>query len=123
MVIEIDLVPPSMNTMYPTSRQGRRYLSKKGKEFKEHVQYHLLSMINKGEIKSFGEGRVATFYEFHFRGKRKRDTSNYVKAMEDSLTGFLFEDDEQVDELGAKRFYYAEYDHTIIKIHELKEVA
>ncbi len=120
MIIELDLVPPSMNTMYPTSRQGRRYLSKKGKEFKEHVQFNLMRLLNTGEIKSFGDARVTTSYEFHFRGKRKRDTSNYIKAMEDSLTGFLFEDDEQVDELSAKRFYHSTYDHTIININELK---
>jgi len=121
--IEIDEVPPTMNTMYPTSRQGRRYLSKKGKEFKEYVQFHLLNLINTKRIKPFGDKRVCMYYEFHFKGKRKRDTSNYVKAMEDSFTGLLFDDDEQVDDFRAKRFYHAEYNHTVIKAYELKEVA
>jgi Holliday junction resolvase RusA-like endonuclease len=108
MIIKIDVRPISVNAFW--GRQGNRtYVSAKGKEWREYIQYHLIK--HKPTLDRFD-----VTYEFHFKGKRKLDTTNYIKPLEDTLTGFIWEDDEQCDVVTAKRFYNATHDYVIIKI-------
>lgn len=116
--LEIDLAPPSINSFYG-NRGHRKYITHKGREFKTYVETSMYHLVKPGGKTVFGDARVKTDYEFHFRGKRKRDTTNYIKPMEDCLSGIIFDDDEQVDEMSAKRFYYAEYNHILITITKL----
>ena len=120
--IEIGEVPPSVNAMYRHSKFGV-YMTPKGREFKEYVQLSLKNLVRAGKIAPYSDERLKVEYEFHFKGKRKRDTDNYIKSIQDCLEGILFDNDEQIEELTAKRFYHAEYNHTVIKAYELKEVA
>lgn len=104
-------VPPSINGYYRHAGKNR-YITKKGREFKEYVEW----AIKAQNIRSLGEARLKITYDFHFRGTRKRDTGNYIKVIEDCLSGILFDDDEQVDELVARRHYNAEENMTEIII-------
>lgn len=109
--VQIDLRPISTNAFW--GRQGNRtYVSAKGKEWREFIQYHLVKYKP-------SPNRFKVSYEFHFKGKRKLDTTNYIKPLEDTLTGFIWIDDEQVDEVNAKRFYNATHDHVIITIEDV----
>ena len=105
-----------MNTMYPSGRNKRRYLSKRGKEFKQYVQFALKNWINTKRLTHLGDSRVEVHYEFYFKGKRKRDASNYVKATEDCLSGIIIDDDEQVDYFSVRRIYNAPRNYIIIEI-------
>ena len=118
MRIQIDVRPPSVNT-YKTFHSRGAYISKKGREFKEYVEMSLVSLKNEGVVTSFGDARLKVEYEFHFKGKRKRDVDNYIKPLQDCMEGILFDDDEQIDEINAKRFYHCEFDYIIVSIEKL----
>ena len=104
--IEVDLCPPSINTFYAHTGR-RRYLSNKGKEFKENMEAWLWQIKTRKDIPKFGEARLKIELSFYFKGIRKRDTDNYIKPMIDCLSGVLFDDDEQIDSVYAERFYNA----------------
>ena len=116
--IEIHEAPPSINTFYGHTGK-RRYVTKKGREFKEYIEWYLHKLKMEGRICDYSGFRLRIDYEFHFKGKRPRDTSNYIKVAEDCLSGILFDDDEQVDEVRAKRFYHAPENKVIITITNL----
>lgn len=112
--IEIDQAPPSINGYYGHTG-NRRYITNKGRAFKEYVEWELKS----ARIKSFGTARLKVEYEFHFKGKRKRDTGNYEKVCSDCLEGYLFDNDESIDELNLKRYYHCPETKVLITITEI----
>lgn len=88
--------PPSLNMMYPTNRQGRRFLSKRGAQFKKDVSVLAIRLpILKGEL--------AVKLKL-FRPKKIGDIDNYSKGVLDSLKGICFNDDSQITELHILRF-------------------
>ena len=111
--LEIDRAPPSINGMYRFSNRGM-YITKKGREFKNHIEAELMS----AKVKSFGDKRLKVDYEFHFKGIRKRDTDNYIKPTQDCLEGYIFDNDECIDEITAKRYYHCPETKVIITIQE-----
>jgi len=117
MIIELYEVPPSINGFYRHNKFGT-YITAKGREFKNYVEEYLKMLIEEGELTSFGDKRLRVEYTFCFKGKRKRDTGNYEKALSDCLEGILFDNDEQLDELNLRRLYHAPENKTIIKIYE-----
>jgi Holliday junction resolvase RusA-like endonuclease len=73
---------------------GRKFLSKKTKEFREKVQE--IAIDAKAKIP--GTPRLAIFYAFYPPDKRRRDIGNYEKQTTDALMeAGVFEDDEQID--------------------------
>jgi Holliday junction resolvase RusA-like endonuclease len=111
MRIQIDQRPISVNTFIKHSRRGA-YITPRGKEWREFVQYHLI------KYKPI-TNRLKVSYEFHFKGIRKLDVDNYIKPLQDTLEGFIYVNDEQIDEINAKKFYKATHDHVIIEIEKL----
>ena len=89
--------PPSMNSLYPSAKNGRRFLSKRGKDYQVAVKVALRGL-------SAPSGRLAYKAVMFPPDRRKRDLSNHLKALEDCLTkcGF-WEDDSLVDDLQATR--------------------
>ena len=72
---------------------GRKFLSKKTKQFREKVQEIVIN-ANSSKI----EGRLAVFYALYPPDKRRRDIGNYEKQTTDALMeAGLFDDDEQID--------------------------
>lgn len=118
--VEIYEAPPSQNGFW--SHTGKRkYITNRGREFKQYVELQLKSLVNQKKLYSFGDKRLAIDYEFFFRGKRKRDTSNYVKVVEDCFSGILFDDDEQVDYFTAKRYYNSETNMFRVRISVIED--
>ena len=92
MNVFINCIPPSVNHAYRAYR-GRVVLSKRAREFKEHVA----NSLPEDFIKISGKVRLAV--RFMFKDNRKRDIDNYLKVLLDSIKGICFDDDDQVYEL------------------------
>jgi Holliday junction resolvase RusA-like endonuclease len=80
---------PSENTLYPTNmKTGIRFLSKKGKNFKERatIAFHTLP--------KFPEKPLIVELVAYWRNMRRADMSNYHKAIGDALksSGHIIDD-------------------------------
>lgn len=89
--------PPQLNHLYTVAR-GRKILSTKGRQYKETVQ--MICMVKKvkpldGDVKV-----IACFY----RPRKSGDLDNVLKALLDSVKGYLWHDDKQVIEIHAYRY-------------------
>ena len=71
---------------------GRKFLSKKTKDFRERVQEVVI------DAKAKIDGRIAVFYAMYPPDKRRRDIGNLEKQTTDALMlAGVFDDDEQID--------------------------
>ena len=92
--------PPTANTMFPSNKTGRRFLSARGKAYRDEVYRRVLEAH--GIFKPFTEP-VSVLVELYPPDNRKRDIDNSFKALFDSLTySSVWMDDDQVKELHAR---------------------
>jgi crossover junction endodeoxyribonuclease RusA len=93
--------PPTLNHLYPTGKNGRRFLSNEGKAYHEAVAVELLRQhVPRSRI----AGRVELTLLLQPPDYRKRDVSNLVKIVEDCLTrAGVWMDDCQIDDLHVHR--------------------
>ena len=92
-MIKLTLPWPSSTNHSHHYGSGRKFLSKKTKQFREKVQEIVIN-ANSSKI----EGRIAVFYALYPPDKRRRDIGNYEKQTTDALMeAGLFDDDEQID--------------------------
>lgn len=92
-MIKLTLPWPSSTNHSHHYGSGRKFLSKKTKQFREKVQ-EIVIEANPSKI----EGRLAVFYALYPPDKRRRDIGNYEKQTTDALMeAGLFDDDEQID--------------------------
>lgn len=93
----IDLLlpwPPSVNH-YWGQVGNRRFIGKKGKEFRQHV---LQSCLDMGVAPL--EGRLAVHVSLNPPDRRKRDIDNILKALLDACEhAGCYASDSQIDEL------------------------
>jgi len=96
-VIELELPwPPTINN-YFGYHGSRRFVAKRGKDFREHVGILCMG-------KDLQVGRLKLYIEAYVPDKRKRDLDNVLKALLDALQhGGLFKDDSQIDDLHIVR--------------------
>ena len=89
--------PPTVNKMFPSGKSGRRFLSAKGKAYREEVKARVLEQH--GLTKPLTGPLIASVV-LTPPDRRKRDIDNYHKALFDSLgAAGVFEDDSQIEEL------------------------
>lgn len=88
--------PPSVNSYWLQSGK-RRYISKRGVEFKKAV----LGIC--GDIPGFGDQPIEVSIVLYPRDKRLLDIDNVCKAILDSMNGILYTDDQQVWKLSVER--------------------
>jgi Holliday junction resolvase RusA-like endonuclease len=98
-------LPPSVNNLYPT-RGGRRVKSEEYKQWIHDSGMHILS--KKRTFKKKGYKMPEPPYKFELRlffpDNRRRDASNYIKAVEDLVANMLgYDDKEHVELYVAKR--------------------
>ena len=96
--------PISTNSLYRYRCQGnfpRMYMTAKGKDLKEQYFYEAKSQWKKKPL----EGDVTVNVILYFGDKRKHDIDNYNKLVLDSLTGIVYFDDEQIQELNVIKQY------------------
>jgi crossover junction endodeoxyribonuclease RusA len=93
--------PPSLNHLYPTGRNGRRFLSKEGKAYHAAVVAELLRQrVPRNRIAD----RIELTLLIQPPDLRRRDISNLIKCVEDCLThAGVWVDDCQVDALHVYR--------------------
>lgn len=113
-VIKLTLpFPPALNNMYPTNKQGGRYLSQRGKDFKKAVS----DLFYFQKVPCF-EKDLAVKIEL-YRPKRIGDIDGYQKPIFDSLKGHCFVDDRQIVEMHIFRFDDAKNPRVEIEIREI----
>jgi len=88
--------PPSVNA-YWLQAGKRRYISKRGVDFKRAVH----EICDK--LTSFGDKPIEISIVLYPRDKRLLDIDNCCKAILDSMNGLMYDDDQQVWKLTVER--------------------
>lgn len=93
--------PPSANNLYPSAKNGRRFLSKIGKDYHAAVHACVLDQLRRYPKLAH---RIAVTYAVNPPDKRRRDAGNWEKILSDSLTqAGVWLDDSQIDDLRIVR--------------------
>ena len=77
------------------------YMNKAGKDLKTDYQWQVKSQYHGKPIK----GDIKMKVYLYFGTKRKCDIDNFNKILYDALTGILWEDDSQIQEVLTRKFY------------------
>jgi Holliday junction resolvase RusA-like endonuclease len=101
--VELTLpLPPSANNLYRNVPGKGRVLNKHGREYKQEVR--TLALMARPD---FFHGDVRFTMVVYFPDRRRRDLSNTLKIVEDSLKGIVYGDDSQVARIELTRRYDA----------------
>ncbi len=112
MKIEFPFSPPSLNNLFPTSRSGLRFKSKRYKEFIEMFGQYIPEIDPK-----LLEGDLRVEINFYFKDKRRHDIDNFSKAILDTLVHYgIIGDDNQITVLHLEKYYQKNDPLTVIEI-------
>lgn len=116
-MITLRPAPLSTNNIYKIASKPfpRVYMSKEGKELKESYQGQIKAFWGHGII----SGTVALYIKVYYGDKRKHDIDNGNKLLFDSLTGIVFKDDSQIEQLGITKYYDKEDPRVEIEVLDL----
>ena len=109
-------MPPSVNSLWINKPNGR-YKSKTGKIFEKTARSELK---NQFRYKPLVNG-LKVHIRLYFKDKRKRDIDNYNKAILDSMTKIIYEDDSQIEELNVKKLVGCGFNKVEIEVEEIFE--
>lgn len=118
-VITLTGEPKSTGHIYKHACRGRFptvYMSKDGKDLKESYKSQVKKQY-KGEVI---KGKIQTIIRLYFGTKRKQDIDNFNKILLDSLTGIVWEDDCQIEEMIVSKFYDKSNPRIEIEVTELQ---
>lgn len=91
--------PPSVNHSH-INAHGRRFPNKKALAYKSAVAEYVID----NRVPKLGDNRIELTITVCPPDRRRRDISNIIKILEDSLVDAgVFDDDEQVDVLLVQR--------------------
>lgn len=92
--------PPTVNSYYGTSRSGVKYITKKGRQFREMVEEGIMEQVGRMGM----DQPIHLEVVLHPPDGRRRDLDNYMKALLDACTvAGLWEDDVLIDQLVVLR--------------------
>ena len=115
--VELLGLPPTVNHLYRTSRNGIRYKTPQGKEW-QNVTASIMATA-KTNRKPYS-GDVALEVLFRTADRRRWDMDNRIKALQDCLAmAGVIEDDRQIQRLLVERQAAAQT-ATIVVVLELK---
>lgn len=95
--------PKSTQHIYGQTCRGGymvKYMTKEGKALKEDYQWQAKSQWKKKML----TGDLSISVSFFFGTKRKADIDNFSKILFDALTGIVWEDDSQIQEVTLRKF-------------------
>lgn len=95
-------MPPTTNLLYATVN-GRRVLSKAGREYKEQAGWQVLIAAKQAGLRIRPNDRMSLTLLAWFGDNRRRDLSNIIKVLEDSVAEALGFDDTRIDILHVER--------------------
>lgn len=110
-MIILDQLPPTTNGAYRIScRSGfaQMYLTAEAKAFKEEVGWLAKKL-------KCTDKPVKLEIWFYHKNKRRKDIDGSIKILMDSLNGYAYEDDSQVEELVVHK-WFAKKEQTKIEI-------
>jgi len=87
--------PPSVNRWTRALGRGRVVLTKEARDYKASIEERF-DRMNLPVPFYYEHEPLAVVYEVHPPDRRRRDLSNILKVLEDSLNGFLWTDDSQI---------------------------
>jgi len=91
-------IPPSVNQLYPSSKSGRRFKSKRYKEWEIEANQWLIADFIPDVDRFNDKQRLYVTYKYAFKDRRIRDIANFEKAVSDFLQKEkIIEDDSQID--------------------------
>ena len=97
----LDGLPPTVNHLYRTARNSRRYKTKAGKAWQEEAAAIFRMAYRQQEPYA---GDVAVEVLFRTKDKRRWDLDNRLKALFDTLMmAGVVKDDSQIQSLGVSR--------------------
>lgn len=115
--VELTGLPPTVNHLYRTSRNGIRYKTPQGRDW-QNTTAAIMAMA-KTNRKPYS-GDVALEILFKTADRRRWDLDNRVKALQDCLAmAGVIEDDRQIQRLLVERQAAAQT-ATIVVVLELK---
>lgn len=106
--------PPSVNHYWGQSGK-RRFIGKKGKEFRDKV----IKIVNCEKISTLF-GRLSVTVYLYPPDRRKRDLDNCMKSLLDACEhASCYENDSQIDELHIIRMNVVKGGECLITVHQL----
>ena len=107
-------VPPSANRYWRNIR-GRMVVSQEAQDYKQLVRLACAEIVPLR--KEFPVGISFTFY----RARKSGDLDNRIKVVLDALNGVIYDDDDQVVEIHAKRADDKENPRIVLEAWKVKE--
>jgi Holliday junction resolvase RusA-like endonuclease len=110
--------PRSTQTIYGLSCRGAfatRYMTAKGKSIKEGYQWEAKSQY-KGKLLKRNIGMEVKLY---FGTKRKQDIDNFNKIVYDALSGIVWEDDSQIQQVLTEKCYDKKNPRVELEVYEI----
>lgn len=77
------------------------YMTPQGKDIKESYQWQAKTQWKEKPTKE----PIQVLIRLYFGTKRKQDIDNFNKILLDSLSGIVWEDDSQIEEMVVAKFY------------------
>jgi Holliday junction resolvase RusA-like endonuclease len=77
------------------------YMNKAGKDLKEDYKWQVKSQYRGKPIL----GDIKLEVDLYFGTKRRQDIDNFHKLVYDALSGLVYEDDSQIQEVTTRKFY------------------
>ena len=108
--------PQSTNNLYRRGRSGM-YMTEAGHDLKTDYHVQAMQQYNRKPL----DGPVHVQILIYFGDKKKRDIDNYNKILLDSLTGVVYKDDSQIEEMFVKKDYDKKNPRIVINVCSIIE--
>jgi crossover junction endodeoxyribonuclease RusA len=115
-VIIFEGEPRSTQHIYRTRPGGGVYMTSEAKALKD--EYAWLAKAQNASKPPFTE-RLSVSIALFFKTKTKRDLDNFNKLILDALTGIVYEDDNQIDDLHIVRHHDPQQPRIVITVSPL----
>lgn len=123
----LSISPISVNSMYPTSKYGRRFLSNEGVVYEATIRYCLAKEVVEKDLHQLHDldFHMSLCVEFgmpdlYYKNGavKNKDCSNHIKPVEDAVAKFFGYNDSLNFEVYTKK-YYSPTSHIKISLYKL----